>query len=225
VLPIRAAPGGRVVGGLRRPTTVAGGRSAVDGADMRAGLTIGAVAVALAIAPASLAAGPSPDPAPAPASGGTGPRPDAPPHTGQQPSTLPVAPSAPPAPVPAPSEAQARTVTPPAARSPSRGDRGRRAPRPASSPTRDESRRRTHRAAHRGALARSRAHAGPAARHARPSPVAALPPRFSIAGARLRGAPATTPDTALLAASLGLCALAFAGVGVVRRVARETGLV
>jgi hypothetical protein len=52
----------------------------------------------------------------------------------------------------------------------------------------------------------------------------APPPRFSVAAPLVRATTDNGPDSALLAASLGLCLLAFAGAGVVGRVRREAGL-
>jgi hypothetical protein len=48
-------------------------------------------------------------------------------------------------------------------------------------------------------------------------------PRVSTAAPRGEGSD-DAPDTALLAAALGLCALALAGAGVVSRVRREAGV-
>jgi len=63
------------------------------------------------------------------------------------------------------------------------------------------------------------------AARAAPSPAAVEVslPRVSTAAPRVVVSD-DGPDTALLAAALGLCALAFAGAGVVSRVRREAGV-
>ena len=51
------------------------------------------------------------------------------------------------------------------------------------------------------------------------------PPEFTRAVVPVEATSEQTPDTALLGAALGICALALAGAGVVGRVRREAGMV
>jgi len=95
-----------------------------------------------------------------------------------------------------------------------------------------ESRAASQRAADRRARARARARERAAVRAAHREAAQAAP-SAPAAEASLRRVSAAAPrasggddgvDTTLLAASLGLCALALAGAGVVSRVRREAGV-
>jgi hypothetical protein len=195
----------------------------MDCARAKGWATIGAVAAALALAPAALAQGPAPDPAPS----AGGPQPDALPSSGSateatttpkpQPTlaaptvSVPTAPA--PSATPAPTAAAPPPTTPAAPRRTARASAARKA-----------------RAADRRARARARAHAREKAearaarRQAERVVPTAPPPSFSVAATPVRATTDDGPDSALLAASLALCLVAFAGAGVVGRVRREAGL-
>jgi hypothetical protein len=199
-----------------------------------------AVTLGLTFAPVAVAASPEPDPAPSVSV----PQPDAPPGASSSPArdiqppttvTAPTVtvrtapePSASPPSEPAPSEPAPSTPAP-ATSAPAIAP----APPAAGTTTRDAKPRRSQRAEGKRARARAQARAKAQARaradrrraeQARAAALAA-PPEFSAAVVPLEAAQEQTPDTALIGAALGLCALALVGAGVVARARREAGIV